>query len=335
MNKTENLPLYYLKAIILSVVLAHSPYTALPNETVVLLLERLSRMGVFAFFLLAGYFFHPRPDFWQTKLTRLLIPWLTASLFMYTYPIVFHSGDWSIKGFINYTLGNGSYLYWLSMLLFCYLLTYHHVKSFWHTTTCVVVVGITFISTIFTAVEILPQEVYPTRWFFTYLNPYLNIFNWIGIFALGIWLQGRNRLPNMVDWAKNHLILLTGVTILSLYFGLKFDVSAAYWSYFALPCEGLLTLLALGTCTYLSHVLPKNTLLFSIGKRTRPLSLYHIILINHILTHFSFCRQSFVCALLRPVLCIGIMYSLFKVVDWTLGKYTSNLQNLYRKLLGW
>lgn len=333
MPKTENIAIYYLKAIaICSVALAHSPYTHIPDATTVLLLERFSRMGVFAFFLLAGYFFHPKPGFWQKKLTRLLLPWAVAAVFMYLYPILLHHGTGSLKGFINYAFGNGSYLYWLSMLTGCYLFCYKIINRPY---LQYILMASTVFSTYLTATGFFPDAVYPSRWFFTYLNPYLNLFNWIGIFACGIWLQSNNRFSRFTHTTVNHLFVLVFFTFIVCLVSTYVDIHATYWSYFSLPCEILMTLTALGLVTRLQQsILPNNMLLTSIGKRTLPIYLYHMIFVNHLLVSGSL-KESLIAALLRPICCVFFLYGIFALLNYMIAKLFPKFHPFYRVLLAW
>ena len=324
MTKVENISLYYLKAFaIISVALAHSCYTQLPHIDMGLFLERLSRVGVFIFFFLAGYFFKPQKNFWKKKFTRLFIPWLLAAVWMYSYPKILHHQVWFLKGCINYFIGNGSYLYFLTILCACYILCWYYNK--FHK-LLFVYIALNIISILLTAAGVFPQEVYAERWFFSYFNPYLNIFNWIGIFAFGIFMQSSNRLSRVQTKFYKYRYVAFPLAIILIIMANIFDISAAYWSYFALPLELLITFVLLG----LSAGLTQKKFLLFIGKNTLPIYLYHLMIIGNL----CFFPNYFLVAILRPVVCVLICAVLFYIGQNICGKISLKFKNIFNILLG-
>jgi hypothetical protein len=308
---------------IVSVALAHSCYTHLQNADIVSFFDRLARIGVFIFFFLAGYFFHPKQDFWKKKIIRLVIPWIIAATWMYSFPKILHHQPWSLYGYINYFLGNGTYLYFLTMLCCCYALCWNYKK--WNKIIYLYIVA-NIISIILTACNILPQQVDAKRWFFSYLNPYLNIFNWIGIFSFGIVMQVENRLERVQNIFCKYWYLFLPMIVLLIFVANKLDINTYYWSYWALPLETLVTFLLLG----ISSLPPKNKYFIFIGKNTLPIYLYHFMLIGNL----CFVPSSYILAIIRPFICVLICAILFYIGQIVLKKVSFKLEYFYNILLG-
>ena len=140
-----------------------------------LLLQNIGTLGVICFFVISGILFHhPGKNigrFFKKKVTNIVIPWLISGTFVYLY-VYLRKPPITLGGWINFILGNGSYCYYLTVLMMLYII--FTLVSFMHNNRVLFVCeGITVISTI---------------WFYNIgdMNPYLNILNWIGYFALGV-----------------------------------------------------------------------------------------------------------------------------------------------------
>ena len=324
--KVQDVSLYYLKAFaIVLVALAHSCYSQLANENIALLLERLARVGVFAFLFLAGYFFHPKINFWKKKITRLFIPWLVAALWMYSYPQLLHHQTWSLSAFINYFIGNGSFLYFLTVLIACYILCWKAKRYPALLNTYIIC---TIFSVLLTAANVLPSQIHANRWFFTYLNPYLNIFNWIGIFALGVYFQLHNTFERTQPFIAQHYLALSLISFVFVLLANRYDVGAMYWSYWALPIECEIMFVLSGICFLLARFTIKP--LLYIGQNTLSIYLYHLILIGNL----CIVPSSYLFAFLRPVVCVILCALGLFVGQQIIGKISTKLQYFYNLLLG-
>ena len=205
-DKQKNLSvrLYALKAFaVLTVILAHSAYTSVQNAFIVRLLGALSSVGVVVFFVLSGYFYKNYDRgflfFLKKKILWLIVPW--AFWGVATYAVNFLRKDFSFTflNFLNYMIGNGSYLYFMTVLtvlfLICYFLYKFDVFNY-------VMICVTIASIIVTSLDLLP-----------WLYPYLNIFNWVGFFSAGILAKKYDLLRR---WLDAKLILHICLLILSL-----------------------------------------------------------------------------------------------------------------------
>lgn len=114
--------------------------------------------------------------------------------------------------------------------MMCYLIYWKAYKS---KTLCIISVFLTITSLLLTAFGRLPAVVDTDKWAFTYLNPYLNVFNWIGMFALGI-LAKNGKLEELVmQFAQSSIKAWTTVfiSILGWMVLSKIDLNTEYWSW--------------------------------------------------------------------------------------------------------
>lgn len=183
-NKSETI--FYIKGLsIISVICAHcNSVPAESNEFArieSLILQNLGTLGVICFFVLSGMLFHYRPgkmrDFFKKRLKTLCIPWFLSATCVYLY-VYLRNSALSIRSWINFVIGNGSYCYYMTILMLLYLI--FTVFPFMRTNIA------------FSVCEII--TVLSSVCFYQWGNftPYLNILNWIGYFALGMQIR-KNR----------------------------------------------------------------------------------------------------------------------------------------------
>ncbi len=312
--------LYFLKATaIITVALAHSYYTELPYPELISILARISRLGVFVFFFLAGYFFHISSHFVSKKFLRIGVPWIVCACIMYGYQCAHLHHAFTGMGLINYFIGNGTYLYFLSVLCGCYVLCWPCHK---YPVLLVVYILALAISSYLTDINVFSTDIHPDQWFFCYLNPYLNVFNWVGIFALGLWFQLSNKLEQLAQFTRAYAYVLIPLYLLFIWLINKYDTNTQYWSYSVLVgnCLGLCALL--GCCQYFTpfHYFPSACIRY-IGAHTLPIYLYHMMIINKILTYPPYLKYNWLAGCIRPVLCVVICAGVF----WATGKVIQKL----------
>lgn len=191
---------------ILSVICAHcnavSPDAPALARCGSLIISNFGSCGVICFFALSGYLFHFDGDirrFAIKKARRLCAPWVIAGTCVYLY-VHLRKPPLSLGGWACFVLGDGSYLYYVSMLIVLYgifaLMSFRMRE--WVLVVCELV----------TMVSVL--------WFHDLgiLTPYLNPFNWIGYFAAGVQASRYGRV-------------------------LCFRRPAARWSWQVLACAGV------------------------------------------------------------------------------------------------
>lgn len=173
----ESKIIYILKAFaIFSIVCAHC--SSIPegfssaNMIASSLVSSVGALGVSVFFLLAGYFFgRNKRSFWEffkNKIFTLFIPWLFCGIVVYLY-VYLRKGGLSVTGLLQWLLGNGSYLYYMTVLTACYLIYFCFIKAKWFLYLTAIV---SVISNILTSLNLYAAIGIP-------VNPYLNILNWV------------------------------------------------------------------------------------------------------------------------------------------------------------
>lgn len=151
-------------------------------------------------------------------------------------------GNFDFKNWFNWIIGNGSYLWFLTILICCFFIFYFiKDKKIW--LYFAIILNLT--SLIITSFGFLTSF---TEYSGIKINNYLNIFNWIGVFALGI-LSQKELFRFIIFLRKNiiiFLILFLIVLCLSIFLEPQY---AGYFSKLAIPFEvvGCMTILAISS----------------------------------------------------------------------------------------
>lgn len=315
-SQKQSMLIYEVKTLaVISIVMAHSSYTMLQNEYMISFLGRFCRMGVFTFLLLAGYFYNCSKEekfslFWKKKATTLLLPWFVSGTIMYGFQIL--QGQMGIKEYVNFLLGNGSSLYYMTVLCMLYVIFWPFKDNDIFLGACII---LTIASIFCTASGFLPNKVDTNLWIFTYLNPYLNLFNWCGIFALGIIFRKRNLIENFLEWIEQHGLIVTfGVLLIVIFIWSIVSIVEKNGSYFSYAALFMEFTLMIGTFTVCS-ILPKcfETLFVDIGKSSYAIYLYHGPVVSFLLKGFESYPGGVIWSILRPILVILILFIAFKL----------------------
>jgi len=311
MDKVFSNRLYLLKAIaIFGVITLHSNYSVGSFPFVTRFIGNFAAVGVIIFFILSGYFFNAKEasgEFWRKKSLYFIIPWMIGGSLVYSVRIL--GGDsLEVKGYVNFLFGNGSYLYFATILFLTYLL----FRVFRGTMLVVYTsMGFTLSSCILTSCNVIPQTVDANKWIFTYYtNPYLNIFNWIGFFGFGILLKKFDLLKKYSNIQPKYKWLISTACCIGWLILCLFVETAYYWTPWSLLNEGLL-LIVLYSAVHLfsrfERVWMEGALL--IGKNTLFIYLYHLPFIGKLLP-----MNQAVINLIRPWIVLIIFYVFICIV---------------------
>lgn len=185
MNKNQNTvdvskTMYAAKALaILFVVTAHMNMKAL-NPVALAVKGRLGAMGVPVFLIISAYYFKPEKysrirDFMKRKVISIILPWLFWGSVVYSLAL-WRGNGYSFFSHMNFLLGNGSYLYYMNVLMICYLCFFYPAKNHWrHVITCLCAVSV--FSCFLTLTGILKPVIIMLG-----ITDYLNPFNWFVFF---------------------------------------------------------------------------------------------------------------------------------------------------------
>lgn len=183
--KERSAALDYIKGLsILSVICAHcNSVTGSASDFAnvsSLILQNLGTFGVICFMVISGILYRvPQGNvgkFFGKKLKTIVIPWIISASLVWLY-VYLRKPPLTLENWARFVIGDGSYLYYLTMLMLFYAV--FTFLPFMRTKAALLVCQI------ITAISCL--------WFYQIgnLSPYLNPLNWIGFFALGMMMASR------------------------------------------------------------------------------------------------------------------------------------------------
>jgi peptidoglycan/LPS O-acetylase OafA/YrhL len=227
---------------IISVICAHianvNPQYSYSNILVGNALKSLGAIGVSVFFVLSGYLFsNTKRDFitfFKKKFFTIVIPWFFTGSLVYLYVAV-RKTNIDIKQWCYYVLGNGSYLYYLLMLMVCYIV-------FWlckNKLLQIVLMILSVVSIILTSLGNLAN-----------INPFINPFNWFLYFQVGMFLQNQNYFAKLITLSREYLLIWIALFFLIIGYVTFKNEYLSYWSLYYIPVEFLALMIIFGIGTY-------------------------------------------------------------------------------------
>lgn len=234
-SKIINVRMYLLKAFaIVTVVLAHTNCDLIQNPIDFYLIKRLSAVGVFSFFFLSGYYFRVKDwkRFFDSNLKGLIIPWITLGSFNYLYGLIRTGEELKFLSYLKYILGSGSMYYFCTVLIILkILMNFICIKNkglvIHYLLLVITVLSITISSVIAPLVMKYSHNI---------ITPYLNVFNWIGIFALGIVAKEKNLISKYYTLAFKWKAIIFSCTLGFWIIGYT-DSNFGYFGHYSFACE--------------------------------------------------------------------------------------------------
>ena len=244
MNEKKSLSTMFSTARIyclISIVAAHLYF---PGTFSTIVLFRLGTIGVVGFLAMAGYFYRPSKfgsffNLLKKKVITLILPWFVMGMLTWGYNALLNPYRRSAIELVKWVLGNGTFLYYMPVLMFCFVLFYKN-----NTTTLSVAILVNVASIVLTAAGVV-KPIIETLHITSYLNP----LNWIGFFAAGMLLQRINE-ERILFFLKRYRYLFIVVFVICFVFALVFeDIKLDYFSYLAIPYEvvGILAVFSVST----------------------------------------------------------------------------------------
>lgn len=172
---------------ILSVIVAHSDFQNVQINWLAILLRRIGAMGVPVFLILSAYYYKPKKYASLHGLLRsrktTFLPWVILASICYLWSNLRMGKEVNIQSLLQFIFGYNSLFYFLSVLILLQLIFY-----FLRSVSIKKIVGIctvlSIISTELAALGITDGIIARVG-----LTNYLNIFNWVGFFAIGLYFQ--------------------------------------------------------------------------------------------------------------------------------------------------
>lgn len=282
---------------IFSVICAHTNSITMRSDSLTMIsssfLNILGTIGVSIFFIISGFLYYYNTDkftfFLKKKVKNLVIPWVITGTIVFFY-VYIRKGNINILNWFDYVIGNGTYLYYMSMLSVNYLLFFKlkHNK------------GILYLSIMFSFLCFLGEY----NGIYIVKNPYVNILNWCGYFSVGILIAKCNILDKIVFYSKKWNKLFSASWILFVIYLILFE-KFSYWNKLYIPFE----LISIMNLVYYSNRLNRNKILIDIGKQSYAIYLLHMLLVGLINYSFVFFKIEFL-LLIKPIIILIIMYIL-------------------------
>lgn len=301
MNEEEQFSsfFYVLRGIaILSVAYAHS--LSLDN----LILQRISSLigiiGVPVFLISSGFFFNPSGFICMMKKTikGIAIPWLIWGTLAYLISVYLGSSAFSFHSGLSYILGNGTWLYFVPVLI--------HLRCFFYFIESDIYLLLAIAVSLATAIV----SYYPPQQYIHYeiITPFQNPLNWCGYFALGILLK-RHHLLNLFYRAHVTWIIVCMLSwIVVVWLLVDGSDKINYWH----PLAVLFIYLSIPLLLLMATTIRKSRLLYTLGKNSYLLYFLHmqmgIATANIIFSKFI--HWQLLVFILKPISVLGITYLL-------------------------
>lgn len=310
---------YILKAIaIFSVICAHVANVNSQERIIQIMssiLENIGSLGVGVFYFFAGYFFNTEKnflDFFRVKVKKILIPWIFTGTIIYLY-VNFRKGNIDIKEWIYWIIGYKTYLYFLTNLIFFYIL-YFVLKP----------KKKLIIVTIFLGVVSLNLNIFN---FINNITPYLNPFNFITYFSVGKLVSIDENLKKLKEFSYKYKYISLFIFIIILFISQLLDIKVGYFSKVTLLFQvlSLVMFMGFGQSSYFN-----KAYIVDLGKKSFTIYLIHMPfagIITYIFNKYIFLKYLI---LLRPFIVLYLTYKFINLlIDLTkISKFGIKINNL-------
>lgn len=243
-----------LRAIFMvSVIAAHTVHL-IENPVISFIWKKFTCFGVVGFFITSGYFYKRKKgdtiSFWKKKFVSIIVPWIFCSFITY---LISNIHNWTLVGYIKWFLGSGTWYYYITILLTCMIIFKVANRKY----LLIIAIALNCISLLLGQTNLDILNIFAT--------PYLNVFNWMGFFALGILLQDKLYIST-----KTFIVCLIGylLTCVCIHF---YNLTGYFNIFSAINSVCLVTIFY-----KISGKLIKMKFLSSIGKNTYTIYLLHM-----------------------------------------------------------
>lgn len=286
---------------IVSVVCAHvaevNPNFSYANVVCGNLLHSFGAIGVSIFFIISGYLFpgirSTVYDFLKSKVNTLFLPWFFTGSLVYLYVAIRKTGI-DLLQWISFVLGIGTYLYFMSMLVMCYLVFSRDSKRY-----RLFIMGCSLCSIVATSMGQL-----------SFINPYINPFNWFLYFGLGLTIQKEEIIERLVIFSRKHYIAWFVLFFSFIGIILFNNAYLAYWRWYYIPVEVTAVLLISGACTRKEFY--DSVIVRFLGSNAFSIYLLHMPVAG-LVTFLAGFVDSAIITLIRPLIVLAVT-SLFILI---------------------
>ena len=306
-----------------AVIVAHTDFTGVEHSPIYMLLKRFGSMAVPVFLILAGYFFNADKIssfgmFLKKKAVALGLPWLCLGALVYAFTTWRSGGSFSLSKGILFLFGHGSYLYYLTLLIVLQILFYF-LRNISRTALLVGSLSVSAASLLLTASGVMAPVIEMLR-----ITNYLNVFNWVGFFAIGFYAQKFDH-DSMLARLRNLWKPALAVWCVLCVAGYFIESAYGYFSWLGYIMELCSSIVWL----YLSIIMCRCEWLCSLGKYSFTIYLLHIQIIPIVAV---FMNRNIVTLLFSPVVSYVMTGALIWCLLWIAQKL--HIREPIKKLIG-
>ena len=258
-----------MKAIaIITVAMAHCTYVDCDIQRIT---DIFGTIGVPIFLITGGLFFRNDRNwksFLSVKTKRIIVPWILWGNITYILHIISDRKPFSAGSMLLWILGHHTWLYYVPVIMICCIIFWFCASKKYAMLIGVVSI-VSYLLTILGKIDGF------------YITNCQNVFNWIGFFSLGVFLQNYGFKERI--WKQQNILFASimsiciFITIGILYFRISKSnaFNPSYWNYFSIPFE----LISCICVYYISYFLAKSKvaeLLIEIGKNSYVLFFSHM-----------------------------------------------------------
>lgn len=314
--------IYIIKAFaIFSVVCAHVTQINLSNElfkNFSLILSNIGSLGVGIFYIFAGYFFSENKKsfylFMKRKVNKILVPWIFTGTLVYLY-VTIRKGNINLYSWALWIIGYKTYLYFLSNLYFFYIYFFIFKIS-----------KLNILIAIFLGILSINMSAYN---YLNLFNFYLNPFNFIIYFSIGIYIKRNIKIENLKYLTNKYKLLTIILYIIISIISQKFDLSGGYFGKLTLILQLLSFFSILGFCQVKAF---NNNYIIDLGKKSFTIYLIHMPIAGVIVYLFNKIIFLQYLILLRPFIVLFLTKLVIDIYIKILQKV--NLKNRFGILIG-
>lgn len=229
---------------LVSIVSAHALFVSQTPQAFVSFYSKLGTVGVAAYFMISGFLYFPKNyagfgKMLKNKARSIGIPWLVLGSVGYLYN-AFGNKSFSAAAYLEFMLGKNSYLYFLTMLFFCFVVCYFVNSKL----VLLAFAALSVLSLELTAFGVLQPVIAALH-----ITNYLNIFNWLGFFAFGRLVQTINA-DRIFQFLKTTRVAFLALFVVLLVVFLITGVNTTYFSFVGWGYELIGAMAIFGAATY-------------------------------------------------------------------------------------
>lgn len=266
-----------------------------------------SKVGVIAFFISSGFFYKRKEkdtvSFWKKKLVSLVVPWIVCSVMTYTVSLLL-SGNRDLTGYLKWFVGYNTW-YWYIAILIIILAAFKYLwKNVFYLCICIVLT--------LTSLGLYTLDIeWYTRLFPT---PYLNFFNWIGFFAIGI-ICRKYRIDVIVlrksIFILNLVLCLIGVSVI------LYMQSYTYFNIFTGIFECVTVGVLYVVCYNLTKIQYISKIMLFLGETSYCIYLLHMQIVQFICNRLA---DNIIIIFFKPIIGIIVMGVLVYISKYLCSK---------------